>query len=98
MKNVIIRAEGLSKEYLLGEVKVNALTASTGKAFLRDEEITAMSDSQLTDYRKKMWDLILCDEPTGALDYITGITVLKVGDVLILSPGNNITDGTKIKQ
>lgn len=86
MKNVIIRTEGLSKEYLLGEVKVNALidasfeilegefvvilgpsgsgkstllniiggmdTASKGKAFLRDEEITAMNDSQLTDYRK----------------------------------------------
>jgi len=182
LKNVIIRAEGLSKEYLLGEVKVNALidasfeilegefvvilgpsgsgkstllniiggmdTASKGKAFLRDEEITAMNDSQLTDYRKnnvgfvfqfynlmsnltaeenielsteisqnpldidevlknvglferrthfpsqlsggeqqrisiaraiaKNPDLILCDEPTGALDYITGITVLKV--------------------
>lgn len=182
LKNVIIRAEGLSKEYLLGEVKVNALidasfeviegefvvilgpsgsgkstllniiggmdTASKGKAFLRDEEITAMSESQLTDYRKnnvgfvfqfynlmsnltaeenielsteisqnpldidevlkkiglferrnhfpsqlsggeqqrisiaraiaKNPDLILCDEPTGALDYITGITVLKV--------------------
>jgi len=182
LKNVIIKAEGLSKEYLLGEVKVNALidasfeifegefvvilgpsgsgkstllniiggmdTASKGKAFLRDEEITAMSDSQLTNYRKnnvgfvfqfynlmsnltaeenielsteisqnpldvdevlknvglferrnhfpsqlsggeqqrisiaraiaKNPDLILCDEPTGALDYITGITVLKV--------------------
>ena len=182
MKNVIIRTEGLSKEYLLGEVKVNALidasfevlegefvvilgpsgsgkstllniiggmdTASKGKVFLRDKEITAMNDSQLTDYRKnnvgfvfqfynlmsnltaeenielsteisqnpldvdevlknvglferrthfpsqlsggeqqrisiaraiaKNPDLILCDEPTGALDYITGITVLKV--------------------
>jgi len=182
LKNVIIRTEGLSKEYLLGEVKVNALidasfeiiegefvvilgpsgsgkstllniiggmdTASNGRAFLRDKEITAMSDSQLTDYRKnnvgfvfqfynlmsnltaeenielsteisqnpldvdevlknvglferrnhfpsqlsggeqqrisiaraiaKNPDLILCDEPTGALDYITGITVLKV--------------------
>jgi putative ABC transport system ATP-binding protein len=182
MKEIIIKAEGLSKEYLLGEVKVNALTdatfeimegefvvilgpsgsgkstllniiggmdtASKGKAFLRDKEITAMNDSQLTDYRKnnvgfvfqfynlmsnltaeenidlsteiskdpldveevlknvglyerrnhfpsqlsggeqqrisiaraiaKNPDLILCDEPTGALDYITGITVLKV--------------------
>jgi len=182
LKNVIIRTEGLSKEYLLGEVKVNALidasfevlegefvvilgpsgsgkstllniiggmdTASKGKVFLRDKEITAMNDSQLTDYRKnnvgfvfqfynlmsnltaeenielsteisqnpldvdevlknvglferrthfpsqlsggeqqrisiaraiaKNPDLILCDEPTGALDYITGITVLKV--------------------
>lgn len=182
MKEIIIRAEGLSKEYLLGEVTVNALidatfdisegefvvilgpsgsgkstllniiggmdTASGGKAFLKDKEITAMNDNQLTDYRKnnvgfvfqfynlmsnltaeenielsteisknplniedvlkdiglsdrrnhfpsqlsggeqqrisiaraiaKNPDLILCDEPTGALDYITGITVLEL--------------------
>lgn len=180
LKNKIIRAESLTKEYLLGEVKVNALvdasfdvyegefvvilgpsgsgkstllniiggmdTATTGKAFLHDKEITGMNDNQLTNYRKnnvgfvfqfynlmsnltaeenielsteisehpmpidevlrgvglldrkdhfpsqlsggeqqrisiaraiaKNPDIILCDEPTGALDYITGISVL----------------------
>lgn len=182
MKEIIIRAEGLSKEYLLGEVTVNALidasfeihkgefvvilgpsgsgkstllniiggmdSASGGKAFLGEKEITAMNDNQLTDYRKnnvgfvfqfynlmsnltaeenielsteisknplnveevlkdvnlldrrnhfpsqlsggeqqrisiaraiaKNPDLILCDEPTGALDYITGVSILEL--------------------
>lgn len=180
MEQIMIRAEGLSKEYLLGEVKVNALidatfdihegefvvilgpsgsgkstllniiggmdTASKGKAFLKEKEITGMNDRQLTDFRRnnvgfvfqfynlmsnltaeenielsteisrnplnveevlrdvglldrrnhfpsqlsggeqqrisiaraiaKNPDLILCDEPTGALDFITGISVL----------------------
>lgn len=176
----MIRVEGLSKEYQLGEIKVNALTdatfdinegefvvilgpsgsgkstllniiggmdtATSGKAFLKEKEITAMNEGQLTEYRKnnvgfvfqfynlmpnltaeenielsteisenplkieevleaigllerrdhfpsqlsggeqqrisiaraiaKNPDIILCDEPTGALDFTTGITVL----------------------
>lgn len=180
MKDIIIKVENLSKEYLLGEVKVEALidatfdihegefvvilgpsgsgkstllniiggmdTATSGRAYLKDREITSMNEAQLTNFRKnnvgfvfqfynlmsnltaeenielsteisedplpidevldgvgltdrrnhfpsqlsggeqqrisiaraiaKNPDLILCDEPTGALDYITGISVL----------------------
>jgi putative ABC transport system ATP-binding protein len=144
---VILGPSGSGKSTLLNIIG-GMDTATSGKAFLGEEEITAMDESQLTMYRRnkvgfvfqfynlmsnltaaenielsteisanplpveqvlqdvglydrrnhfpsqlsggeqqrvsiaraiaKNPDIILCDEPTGALDYTTGITVLSL--------------------